>query len=801
MGVSLLNLVLRQAESLGAGFSSESDGELLRRFLGTRDDAAFSELLRRHGPMVWGVCRHSLLCHAEAEDAFQATFLALIRSGASVRRGEAVAGWLHGVALRICLKIKRAAARRRHHERNGSRREADRTVPDAAWTTLLAAVHEEVQALPETMRAAFVLCELEGVSQPDAAKQLGIKSGTLTSRLTRARQRLIERLAGRGLAPAAAGGALTLGVATVCPAMPHGIVGKAMSLLSAGEAVSPAILNLASQVTPMTAIRLKLAAATMALAAGVGAVLFPASGAQPAATEPPRPTATATVAQNNAAQPFPDELRYVPADAAFFVHIDAAKIWNGKLGKSIRGAEEKLFAEMTAALKQRLGIVADDVKTVTIFSPSIKRPDRESVGFSITFKAPFDAEKLKASIAALYPKEAAERTAVLAPTDRMALVLMNLDQAKFGKPQPANETGPLTDVIREAGSGKHVLTAGATLANLPDELRAVNVPALFKPFQPLSHAETISAFVDLSDNITVEIRAKAETAAKAVECEKSLGVLTQVAAEFLDDGIKAIKKDVSKEPELADVLKVVSALLASVKEAKFETKGNVARMTAKVPSGLPYATAFQLAKKKVQGAASRAQSTNNLKQLGLAMHNYASVHSSFPPAAVCDKKGKPMLSWRVLILPYIEQNALYEKFKLDEPWDSEHNKKLIAQMPPTYKLPEVPAAKPNETYYRVFVGNDALFTYIKGPRFQDIADGTSNTIMIVTAKDSVPWTKPDELEFDPEKDMTKLLGFLIDRKCSIGFADGSVRAFDKTLGKVKLNAMITKSGGEVIPDN
>ncbi|HEY2911014.1 MAG TPA: sigma-70 family RNA polymerase sigma factor, partial [Gemmataceae bacterium] len=191
MGASLLNLVLRQAESLGAGFSSESDGVLLRRFLGTRDDAAFAELLRRHGPMIWGVCRHSLMCHAEAEDAFQATFLALIRSGASVRRGEAVAGWLHGVALRICLKIKRSAARRRHHERNGSRRETDRTVPDAAWTTLLAAVHEEVQGLPETMRAAFVLCELEGVSQPDAAKQLGVKPGTLTSRLTRARQRLV----------------------------------------------------------------------------------------------------------------------------------------------------------------------------------------------------------------------------------------------------------------------------------------------------------------------------------------------------------------------------------------------------------------------------------------------------------------------------------------------------------------------------------------------------------------------------------------------------------------------------------
>ena len=799
MGASLLNLVLRQAESLGAGFSSESDGDLLRRFLGTRDEAAFGELLRRHGPMVWGVCRHSLMCHAEAEDAFQATFLALIRSGAAVRRSEAVAGWLHGVALRTCLKIKRSAARRRHHEHNGSRPEADRTVPDAAWATLLAAVHEEVQGLPEAMRAAFVLCELEGVSQPDAARQLGVKPGTLTSRLTRARQRLVERLAGRGLAPAAAGGALTLGVATVCLAMPAAIIDKAMSLLNAGEAVSPAILNLASQVTPMTAIRMKLAAAAMALAAGVGAVLFPASGAQPGATEPPRPTAS-VVAQNNAAPAIPTALRYVPLDAAFFIHADVAELWNGKFGKSIREADANLFQELAAKTKELFGSQPEALKTATLFWPKAKRgEDTQSFGVVLSFAEPLDHAKLKAGVDALRLPGA--KTAMETPSDRVAVVLVNLDGEKYGKPQPADKSGPLADAIREAGGGRHVISAGATLANLPDELRAANVPAFFKPFQPLFHAKTISAFVDLSANIAVEIRARAESGPKAMECEKSLGVLTQVAEAFLEQGLKEIKASVAKEPELADVVKVLSALLASVNEAKFETKGNVARVSAKLPAGLPYAVAFQVGRKKVLGAASRAQSVNNLKQIGLAMHNYASVHGSLPPAAVCDKKGKPLLSWRVLVLPYLEQQALYMKFKLDEPWDSEHNKKLIAQMPPTYKLPEVPTTRPNETHYRVFVGNDALFTYIKGPKFADISDGLSNTIIIVTAKDSVPWTKPDELEFDPEKDMTKLLGFLMDKKCAIGFADGSVRTFDNTLGKVKLNAMITKSGGEVVPDN
>jgi Protein of unknown function (DUF1559)/Domain of unknown function (DUF4190) len=203
----------------------------------------------------------------------------------------------------------------------------------------------------------------------------------------------------------------------------------------------------------------------------------------------------------------------------------------------------------------------------------------------------------------------------------------------------------------------------------------------------------------------------------------------------------------------------------------------------------------------VRDAAARINNANNLKQITLAMQNYDDQMGTFPPAAICDANGKPLLSWRVAILPYIEHEALYSQFKLDEPWDGPNNSKLISQMPKVYALPGGATAQPGYTYYRVFVGNGAAFDWSKGAKMpDDFGDGIASTILIAEAATAVPWTKPDELDFDPNQPLPPLGGHF-SAGSLVGLADGSVHLLPKNISQQTIKAAITRSGGDVLgPD-
>lgn len=263
MNRNLLQRVLRHADGLTA--DADADAHLLLRFAASRDEAAFAALVKRHGPMVWAVCRQSVPNHADAEDAFQATFLALARSAKTVRTPERLAGWLHAAAVRIAGKAKRSFTRRAKHEQATARPESDSPVSAAAWNDLMAAVHAEVSALPPGLRAVFVLCDLEGVDPAEAAKRLGLKGGTLSGQLARARQRMLAGLSKRGVAA----GAVALGTAV---AIPEALANKTAGVV--GSVPTPAVCELASEVTTMTLGKLKLLAAGLLVAGGLGVGLL-----------------------------------------------------------------------------------------------------------------------------------------------------------------------------------------------------------------------------------------------------------------------------------------------------------------------------------------------------------------------------------------------------------------------------------------------------------------------------------------------------------------------------------------------
>jgi len=193
-----------------------------------------------------------------------------------------------------------------------------------------------------------------------------------------------------------------------------------------------------------------------------------------------------------------------------------------------------------------------------------------------------------------------------------------------------------------------------------------------------------------------------------------------------------------------------------------------------------------------------ARNQNNLKQIGLALHNYHDTYRGFPDPAIRDAEGKPLLSWRVAILPFVEQAELYNQFRLDEPWDSEHNLALVEKMPPVYKHPssEAPAG---QTVYQAIVGEEIGLMLEGQTGFRNITDGTSNTIAAVEVEDefAVPWTKPEDVAIDPN-DPWPALGGHNTEGVNVLFFDGSVRLIPYWLEPDKLWHLLTRGGGEVV---
>jgi RNA polymerase sigma factor (sigma-70 family) len=626
----------------GAGLT---DGQLLEEYLGRRDEAALEALVKRHSPMVWGVCRRLLRHSHDAEDAFQATFLVLVRKAASIVPKALVGNWLYGVAHQTALNARATAIRQSKREK----RMTDMPEPEAPqgnlWRELQPLLDQELSRLPDKYRATIVLCDLEGKTRKEAARQLGVPPGTVAGQLARARTMLAKRLARHGLG--ASGGALAAALsqnaatASVSPLVVSSTI-KAVTLAAAGNVASGMI---SAKVVALTEGVVKAMLLTKLKIAGVLILL-----------------------------------------------ISFATYGVGVL------ARDAMASVQTAQAKEQLAKPKGDIKN---------QPNQ------VTEKS--DQERLQGTWKLVDRKFMGEDF----PGESLQLIFAK-DRLEYQW-----ETYFLEGTFKLEQSGT------------------------FKTLDMEAHGKTHVCLYRL-------------------EGDK---LILATPNGFWGPRPKDLTSTKSDQSKMVLTFAPVPVQKALVDEE-----------------------AVQQAKMK----RARLQCGATLHRLVMAMHDYIDEHKHFPPPATIDPAGKPLLSWRVALLPYLGEKELYEQFRQDEPWDSVHNHKLMAKMPKIYATVGNSPKNNRETFYQVFVGEGCIFEEGKKIGIGDIQDGTVNTMAIIAAGEAVPWTKPADLACDPGKALPSLAGGMInDGFVSFAFADSSVWRTRNTIDEDILRPFILRSTGTI----
>jgi len=541
------------------------------------------------------------------------------------------------------------------------------------------------------------------------------------------------------------------------------------------------------------------------------------------------PTTQPVVAQGPpAVAKLPADLALIPGDAIGFMHVRLADVWKSDAMKDMRTLVAKAGPKAFAILDADFHPAPSTIDRVTIILLPMKdKADQTPRLVSVvSFSAAFDAAKIRKMYmpkaeemkveGKTYYLDKALGMALHFPSDQL-LVLSDPDNLPIYLALPAKSEGIMQSAIALAATKSMTVCLNYKGLPIPPDTTDRLPPEL----RPLLRTEQLLITADVGQQVTLNLNLAMKNADDAKEIETAIKKAAEMGREMLKQPLAEAtrllegknKRGEGPRP-LEELPQAVGGLVAiaginSLDEllADLPIKRDGANLGASIT--LPaWATQYVgtailgtglliPAVQKVRGAAARTTSMNNLKQIGIAMHSYHDANRAFPPAAICDKNGKKLLSWRVAILPYIEQQNLYAKFKLDEPWDSEANKKAAAIMPKTYSDPRQPEVV-GKTHYRVFVGKDAAFDWVKGKSITDFTDGLSNSILVVAGGEPVDWAKPDDFEFDPEKKLPDIIKPFPD--LLVGLADGSIRSLrtDRDDFQKLLKTLITINGGEAI---
>ncbi|MCI0682315.1 MAG: DUF1559 domain-containing protein [Gemmataceae bacterium] len=514
--------------------------------------------------------------------------------------------------------------------------------------------------------------------------------------------------------------------------------------------------------------------------------------------QPPRPVGNTPALVDNKVLSTSNNLAdLVPGDALFFASV-SGEMWNAKGFDVLRAMFGKTVEE---GFQNALGIPLADIERVSMFSvTTLEDAKKHSVGPTVVpvivmvqAKQPLN----RAVVTTALRKGDLGRnknTAIAFVNDRTVVTslaaLVQIYKDKLGK---TKASGVLERALTQASTSKGIVAA----ATIPPDVVALaeqglkDAPPFFAPFLKTKSA---LASLEVTDKLKLQATLFMEDAAAANDAKTAADDLIGLAGSMLNPPTKD-----------AQAVALAKAAQQALGDVKVNAQDN--ELVIVFETDMKVVTDAALtALKAAKGAAVAGAEMNNLKQIGLAWHNYHATYKTFPPQTV----GKG-LSWRVAILPFMGQDQLYRQFKLDEPWDSEHNKKLIPRMPSIYASVN---AKPGFTFIQTFVGKKTINADPKkGMTFASIRDGTSNTLIVAEAAKAVEWTRPDDITVKDNEPIVlggnpkllgggnpKLLGGGNPRITLAGWADGSVRRLPRDLDQNTLRLLIDPSDGMVIPN-
>ena len=508
-------------------------------------------------------------------------------------------------------------------------------------------------------------------------------------------------------------------------------------------------------------------------------------------------------------------LDVVPADGLMMTAIRVGDYRDHPLSKAGRTIMEIGAPEAFKTFHSFFGVDFNEVDQIIVFMPWHYGSHGAEGLFVVRTIKPYEKTSLLGPAAATDAEEEINDRTLYRNQRGMGYTLLDdntflagrADQVTtFLKRKKSAKEGPLTPALKLAAD-KHFAVMGWNMAALaakgpPSE----RTPPEMKPFNPLLKAKYVTVTVDLDEQLKADAKATFANEADA----KDGTAAADAGLDLIRGGFVQWMKQFSRQfnaPKTAALLKDAQAVLG---EVKAEQEGSTVEVAAALKID-PKAMAAAEAEAALEGpkAAKRRLITNQFRQLGIAAQSYHDAMGRLPSAAIYDKNGKPLLSWRVLLLPYLEEGNLYQQFHLDEPWDSEHNIKLLDKMPQAFGPKDAEAFNNHETFYQAFVGKGSVFEPPVNPQPGPVAngfsfaaigsaDGMSRTILFVEAKKAVPWTKPDDIVFDDGKLLPKVGGLSKGGFMAV-LCDGSVPFVPLTVKEDTLRVWILRNSGQEKP--